>query len=119
MKGIKGLSDSEAFEFVKKRALRMIEKAADAFDQGSSFNEGLECAREGMRDIVLRVAEADIREIGHFSFERSGRHYLQWVYRDRKDREKVYCIGWPTRLMFARFGYAEIRAFEEDQRKKN
>lgn len=112
-------SDAQAFEMVKTRVTRLLERAAAAQDEGKSFDEVVECANEGMPIIVQRVAAIDLRELGHFSIERSGRLYKQWVYRHRGDPEQVYCISWRQRLMLQTVGFVQLTAFEDDQRKKN
>lgn len=112
-------SDAEAFEDVKARALEALQRAADALDRGETFDEMMYAAAAGMKTVVERVAMADLKELGSFSYERKGRRWIQWVYRHRQHRDLVYCIGWQHRFRLQNAGYTEMEVFRDDPRERS
>jgi hypothetical protein len=112
-------TDAAVFEHVKTRCLEMLERAADAYARGESFDELMECARAGMKHVVERVAAVDLRELGWFVYEHKGRVFKQWVYRHKHKPGRVYCIAWQHRWRLRQIGYTEMSAFESDDSKKN
>lgn len=107
-------TDEEAFEEVKERTLAMLKRAADALERGATFDETMECGKEGMSEVVERVAMIDLKELGRVAYEQNGRRWVQWVYRHRRIPDRVYCIGWQHRLLLQQVGYTMMTAYVSD-----
>jgi hypothetical protein len=110
-------TDAELLEWASKLVVealgRTLQAKADGLDEAEAFAAG----RMGMGEGVERIADADLREIG--CVKELPLRFRHWVYRHRKDQEKVYIIGWLHRMRLQTVGYTEMACFIRDERERN
>ena len=110
-------TDAEILDWATKLTIEALGRTAEAKLEGASDEEAFAAGGMGMVDGFERIAETDLREIG--CIKELPLRLRHWVYRHRKDPEKVYIISWPHRMRLQQFGYTEMSCFVRDERRSN